>query len=181
MRQSEIRPTGVERTFGEDELIVSKTDPKGIITYANDVFLRVSSYDESYVIGKPHNLIRHPDMPRSIFKLLWETIQSGEEIFAYVVNLAGDGSHYWVLAHVTPTIVNGQIVGYHSNRRTPDRRALDSSVRPLYDALLAAERKQSRPADAIAAGTALLNSTLASAGLSYDEWVWSLEQERELV
>lgn len=181
MARTEIRPTGVERTFNDDEIIVSKTDPKGIITYCNDVFLRVSQYDESYVIGKPHNLIRHPDMPRSIFKLLWDTIQSGEEIFAYVVNLAGDGAHYWVLAHVTPTIVDGRIVGYHSNRRTPDRRALDSQVRPLYDQILAVERRAGRPAEAVAAGTALLNTTLAGAGMTYDEWVWSLEPERELV
>jgi PAS domain-containing protein len=66
-----IRPTGEEQTFATDELIVSKTDPRGVITYANDVFLRVSGHEMSEVAGQPHNLIRHPDMPRALFALLW--------------------------------------------------------------------------------------------------------------
>ena len=121
MRVSHVRPTGVERTFGEDEIIVSKTDAKGIIRYANGVFLRVSGYEEADVLGQPHNIIRHPEMPRCIFRLLWDTIASGEEIFAYVLNLAADGAHYWVFAHVTPSFgPRGEIIGYHSNRRLPD-------------------------------------------------------------
>src|ERR687897_472191 len=85
-----VRPTGVERTFSPDELIVSKTDPRGVITYANDVFLRVSGYAMDEVIGQPHNLIRHPDMPRAVFQLLWETLAAGRELFAYINNLASD-------------------------------------------------------------------------------------------
>ena len=95
--------TGVERTFGEDEIIVSKTDLTGRITYANDVFLRISGYAEAEVLGQPHSIIRHPGTPRAVFSLLWRTIESGREIFAYVVNRAKNGDHYWVLAHVTPT------------------------------------------------------------------------------
>ena len=118
-----VRPTGVERTFGQDEIIVSKTDLKGRITYANRVFLQVAGYTEREVLGAPHSLIRHPDMPRSVFQLLWDTIQGGREVFAYVVNLAKNGDHYWVLAHVTPTFDDaGKIVGYHSMRRLPARR-----------------------------------------------------------
>jgi PAS domain S-box-containing protein len=116
-----IRPTGVENLLGEEELIVSKTDLKGRITYANDVFIRMAKYSYAELMGAPHSLIRHPDMPRSVFKLLWDTLQAKQEIFAYVVNLAKDGSHYWVFAHVTPTFdERGTIVGYHSNRRKPD-------------------------------------------------------------
>ena len=74
--------TGHERTFAPDEFIVSKTDVKGHITYANEVFLRISGFDEEEVIGAPHSLVRHPDMPRCVFKLLWETIQAKKEIFA---------------------------------------------------------------------------------------------------
>ena len=84
MKPTDIRPTGVETTISDNEIIVSKTDTRGIIQYANDVFMRVAKYDESEVIGQPHNMIRHPDMPRTIFKLLWDTIASGQEIFAYV-------------------------------------------------------------------------------------------------
>ena len=78
----DIQPTGTERTFENDEIIVSKTDSKGRITYANDVFLKLALYEESEVLGAPHSLVRHPDMPRAVFKLLWDTIQAGEEIFA---------------------------------------------------------------------------------------------------
>jgi PAS domain-containing protein len=70
----EVRPTGEERSFSADELIVSKTDPRGVITYANDVFLRISGYSMSEVVGQPHNLIRHPEMPRAVFELLWSTL-----------------------------------------------------------------------------------------------------------
>ena len=115
-----IRPTGVENLLGEEELIVSKTDLKGRITYANDVFIRMAKYSYAELMGAPHSAIRHPDMPRCVFKLLWDTLQSRQEIFAYVVNLAKDGSHYWVFAHVTPSYAkDGRIIGFHSNRRVP--------------------------------------------------------------
>src|SRR5689334_2578922 len=102
MRATRTRPTGVERTFGADEIIVTKTDPRGVITYANEVFLRVSALTEAEAAGQPHSIIRHPDMPRAVFKLLWDTLGERQEIFAYVKNLAADGAHYWVFAHVTP-------------------------------------------------------------------------------
>ncbi len=89
-----VEPTGREVRFGADEIIVSKTDLTGHLTYANDVFLRVAGYTEAEVIGQPHSFIRHPEMPRAVFKLLWDTIQSGREVFAYVVNLTKHGDHY---------------------------------------------------------------------------------------
>lgn len=178
MRASTIQQTGVERTFGRDELIVTKTDVKGRITYANDVFLRVSGYTESEMLGQPHSMIRHPDMPRCIFKLLWDTIEARQEIFAYVVNLAGDGAHYWVLAHVTPSLgAGGRLAGYHSNRRVPDRPALEE-IRPLYAKLTATESGHARPADAIAASTEQFSQILADRGVSYEQFVWSLAGKR---
>ncbi len=169
-----LTPTGVERPFGPEEIIVSKTDPRGVITYANDVFVRVSGYEERDILGKPHNLIRHPAMPRAVFRLMWEVISTGQELFAYVVNLAADGGHYWVLAHVTPTFGPGRsITGYHSNRRwvpPGTRRAMTD----LYRGVLAAEQAQSSTPDAIAAGTAALQAELERAGTTYDEFVWSL-------
>lgn len=168
------RPTGVERTFGDDEILVSKTDTKGIIRYANGVFLRVSGYPENELLGQPHNIVRHPDMPRSIFRAMWDTIEAGDEIFAYVLNLAADGAHYWVYAHVTPTFgPRGDIIGYHSNRRLPDRRALDE-VTPIYDRLLAVERGQTSTPAAVDAGTAALRDLLGERDQTYDEFVWSL-------
>lgn len=167
-------PTGIERTFGEDEIIVSKTDRQGRITYANDVFLRVSGYKESEIIGQPHSVIRHPDMPRAVFALLWKQIESGREIFAYVVNLSKNGDHYWVLAHVTPTFgPDGQIIGYHSNRRTPEQKPL-ARVKELYRAMLDEERRHSAKADQIQASSGLLGAELTRRGVEYDELVFTL-------
>ena len=160
---------------------MSKTDEKGRITYANSVFLRVSAYDETDVMGKPHSLIRHPDMPRVIFKLMWETIQAGQEMFAYVNNLAADGAHYWVFAHITPSRSSaGARAGYHSNRRSPGRGAV-REIESLYGRLRAEELAHSRPADAMTASGALLANELATTGLTYDEYVWNLVEGDGLV
>jgi PAS domain S-box-containing protein len=175
-----VGPTGVERTFGPEEIIVSKTDPKGIITYANDVFVRVAGYTEEDILGQPHNLIRHPAMPRAVFQLMWDVIPTGKELFAYVLNLAADGGHYWVLAHVTPSFgPGGAIVGYHSNRRWVPP-ATRRTVGDLYAMILAAENRQTRTKDAIAAGTEALLGALDAAGATYDEFVWSLAAADEL-
>jgi PAS domain S-box-containing protein len=179
MAQHRTAPTGWERHFGTDEVIVTKTDLRGVITYANDVFLRVSALVEAETIGQPHNLIRHPDMPRTVFDLLWSTVQDGRELFAYVCNLAADGAHYWVLAHVTPTTdTAGRVVAYHSSRRLPAAGAL-AVIRPLYADIRAEEHRHPRPADALAAGTALLQRRLDAVGLTYDEYVWSLSADRD--
>ncbi|MGY1741392.1 MULTISPECIES: PAS domain-containing protein [unclassified Blastococcus] len=174
-----VRPTGEERTFSADELIVSKTDRRGVITYANDVFLRVGAYTRDEVIGQPHNLIRHPDMPRAVFRLLWETLESGRELFAYIQNLAADGASYWVLAHVTPSFgAGGAVVGYHSNRRRPSAGAVDR-VRPLYRELLAEERRHPTARAAVAASSALLTELIARQAASYEDLVWSLIDAEE--
>ena len=174
MRPTTIMPTGVERTFGVEDIIVSKTDLKGVISYANDVFVRVSGYTRNELIGQPHSIIRHPDMPRCVFKLLWDALAEQREVFAYVVNLAADGAHYWVLAHATPSYRGpGNVVGYHSNRRSPDRGAVEA-VAGLYRTLLAEERRHQQPAAGMAAATTLLTTILADRGQSYDEFVWDL-------
>jgi PAS domain S-box-containing protein len=169
-----VTPTGREVMFGVEETLVSKTDLTGKITYANDVFFRVAGYSEAEVIGQPHSFIRHPDMPRAVFKLLWETIQSGREIFAYVVNLAANGDHYWVFAHVTPSFdENNNIVGYHSNRRYADRLQIEK-IQALYGRLLAAERGQGSKSEAVAASTKLLHQVIAEAHRSYEEFIFSI-------
>jgi PAS domain S-box-containing protein len=174
MSRTSIQPTGRERTFGEDEIIVSKTDLTGKITYANHVFIRVSGYSEEELIGAPHSLIRHPEMPRAVFKLLWDTLGAGHEVFAYVNNMARSGDNYWVLAHVTPSFgLDGKIVGFHSSRRVPERAKVDK-VLPLYAALVAEEARYPDRRTGLDASYALLTDTLARAGVSYDEWVWSL-------
>jgi PAS domain S-box-containing protein len=181
VRATTRQPTGVERTFGDEEIIVSKTDTKGFITYANDVFLRVSGYEETELVGKPHNVIRHPAMPRCVFKLLWDTIANGDEIFAYVLNMAADGAEYWVFAHVTPSFGSrGEIVGYHSNRRSPDRGAVER-IAGVYAALLAEEQRHTSPTAGMDASTAMLLGVLEERGQSYDEFVWSLAEQKGAV
>ena len=174
MAPSDIQPTGTERNFNVDEIIVSKTDATGKLTYANELFLELASYDEDEVIGVQHNLVRHPDMPRAVFKLLWDTIQSGEEIFAYVVNMSKNGDHYWVFAHVTPSFdAQGNITGYHSNRRVPEAGPL-AKVKDLYKSLLAEEKRHASPKDGMDASTKMLTDLLEENGVTYDEFIFSL-------
>jgi len=163
----QIQILNKEKTFDSNVLLVTKTDLKGKITYANRAFMNIVAIDESRLIGAPHNIIRHPDMPKVIFKYLWEYLQSGSEIHAYVKNLCADGSFYWVMANVTPSYHNGKIIGYHSSRRKPTQSALDI-IRPLYQKLLAAERT-----GGIAASEKIMNELLQQKGKQYDEFILS--------
>jgi PAS domain S-box-containing protein len=173
LSQHRIQPTQREITFGEDEIIVSKTDLKGIIQYANRTFLKIAGYSESEVLGMPHSMIRHPDMPRCVFKLLWDTIESGNEIFAYVKNMAKSGDHYWVFAHVTPTFgADNRITGYHSSRRCPERHQIDLFA-SLYANLLAEEKRHSDWREGMAASASMLVAALAEKKMDYAEFVFS--------
>ncbi|MCF6303486.1 MAG: PAS domain-containing protein [Devosiaceae bacterium] len=167
--------TGKEVFFDQNELIVSKTDLKGHLNYNNDVFLRRAGYSEDECIGQPHSMIRHPDMPRTIFAMLWEEIQGGREIFAYVMNRCKNGDHYWVIAHVTPSRDNsGSIIGYHSNRRVPDRRVLDGTIIPLYREILSVERASRNRKEGMAAGLELVKTKLAEMNMEYDKFIATL-------
>lgn len=167
--------TGVETFFDKDEVIVSKTNTKGIITYANRTFLKISEYAEPEVIGQPHSLIRHPDMPRCIFKLLWDSLQGGNEIFAYVVNRSSSGNHYWVWAHVTPSFgADRQITGFHSNRRVPDRPPLEGTIIPLYRKLRECEQRADNPSSGLQASYGLFQEFLQEKGMRYDQFIFSL-------
>ncbi|NEX19288.1 PAS domain S-box protein [Thiorhodococcus mannitoliphagus] len=169
----EITPTGVEKVMRDDDFIVSKTDPTGRITYGNRIFIEFSGYAEAELIGSQHNIIRHPDMPRGVFKLLWDSIQAKRECNAYVKNMAKDGSFYWVLANVTPDLdANGNITGYLSVRRKPKPSAV-ATVADLYRAMLAAEQTAG-PRDAIQASTQILNALLSEKGMTYDQLVLAI-------
>lgn len=168
-----ITPTTVERVMRDDDFIVSMTDLKGRITYGNRIFIEFSGYREDELLGTQHNIIRHPDMPRAVFQLLWDKIQNKEECFAYVKNMSKDGAFYWVFTNVTPTFdSSGNINGYFSVRRKPKRSGIDA-VTPLYAAMLEAER-QAGPANAIAASTKILVDLLNEKGMSYDELVLAI-------
>ena len=157
--------------MNEDDFIVSKTDTKGKLTYVNKIFMEMAEYTEEELLGKPHSIIRHPDMPKAVFKLLWDRIQNKEEIFAYVVNKTKNGNEYWVYANVTASLdERGNIIGYYSVRRKPNPEAL-AIIKPLYAQMLQAERS-----GGIAAGEKVLNDLIHKEGVSYDELIISIQK-----
>lgn len=167
-------PTQQERLLSEDDFIVSKTDLKGIISYGNRTFIGISGYEEHELLGAPHNILRHPDMPRSVFKLLWDRIQGGREINAYVKNLCKDGGFYWVFANVTPSYdERGRLSGYLSVRRKPRPGALQA-ITPIYQAMLDLERRSGNGQEGMRASQALLDKTLQEGGTFYDAFVLAL-------
>ncbi|WP_298620564.1 PAS domain-containing protein [uncultured Zoogloea sp.] len=166
-----VSPTTVERSLGDDDFIVTKTDAKGRILYANRIFIALSGYTEAELLGSQHNIIRHPDMPRAVFKLLWDHIAAGQEFIGYVKNMARDGSFYWVLATVTPDRDGERgIVGYTSVRRKPQREAV-AAASALYREMATAEAAAGA-ARAIEAGTAVLMKALNGRG--YEQFVLAL-------
>lgn len=173
----DVHPTGVERFFDESEIIVSKTDTTGHLTYVNPVFLRLYGGNEAECIGNPHSMVRHPDMPRCIFKLLWDTLGAGREIFAYVKNMSKNGDHYWVLAHATPSRdQNGQVTGFHSNRRVPNRKVVDDIMVPLYRQLLEIENRNANRKEGMNEAFDTLVGILKDKGVAYDEFIFSLQE-----
>ena len=172
--KNSITPTTVEHSLNRDSFIVSKTDTKGRLTYANRTFMQISGFSEPELLGKQHNILRHPDMPRAVFHLLWDTIKQGHECFAFVKNLSKDGSFYWVFANITPDYdSNDNVCGYFSVRREPRREAIDV-IEPLYKKMLAAEQNAGTR-DAIAAGTQVLQSALQEGNAEYEPFILSLQ------
>lgn len=114
-------PGCMEVEVPQDELIVSHTNLYGIITYANDTFADISGFEVEELIGQPHNIVRHPDMPRSLFQNLWETVRNGKIWLGYVKNLRKDGGYYWVYAQVSQLFdKQGNLIGYKSLRAPVD-------------------------------------------------------------
>lgn len=168
----QLAVTGTEIVMDPNQLIVSKTDPNGRITYCNQYFQTVTGYSESELIGTPHAILRHPDMPRCVFKLLWEAIEAGNELFAYLVNRCKNGDHYWVLAHVTPSVdAGGRIIGYHSNRRAVDRDLVRRKIEPLYKALCEEEARHQDRKAGMAAGLRMIDALLQQQGVRYEEFI----------
>ncbi|MDP3935671.1 MAG: PAS domain-containing protein [Alphaproteobacteria bacterium] len=152
-------------------MIVSRTDSKGLLVYCNRLFLNISGYSEKELLGKPHSMIRHPDMPKAVFKLLWEYIQQGNEIFAYVKNLCKDGAYYWVLAHVTPTFNDkNEIIGYHSNRRSPNKASVEK-IASIYAELLAIENNSTSSAEGLKKSYSSLLNVTSNKGEDYNEFI----------
>lgn len=133
------RPEPIDEEYKFDEgLIVSSTDLKGIITYANRKFCEIANYSRGELIGKNHNIVRHPDMPKAAFQELWDTIKGGKEWTGIVKNLRKDGKYYWVYSHITPIEKDGEITGYTAARRPASQTEINEVI-PLYKDLLEKE------------------------------------------
>ncbi|MDA3043832.1 MULTISPECIES: PAS domain-containing protein [unclassified Campylobacter] len=160
-------PKNNEIKLDPGRYIVSRTDPKGIITFGNVYFCAICGYSVEELLGQPHNIIRHPDMPKIAFKLMWDTIQKGRDFVAVVKNMAKDGSYYWVMTEFIPKKdpATGEIVEYTAYRKAPPRAAIDI-VEPLYKKLCAAEEQ-----GGMEASEALLNEYLKKQGETYESWI----------
>ncbi|WP_324171863.1 PAS domain-containing protein [Sulfurimonas sp.] len=159
------------KVMREDDFIVSKTDLKGRITYTNKIFMEMAEYSEAELLGQPHNIIRHPDMPKAVLKYLWDTIRTKEEVFAFVINKTKNGNAYWVYANVTPSLdAKGNILGYYSVRRKPNPKALEIII-PLYKKMLEVEKS-----DGVDASFKILTDILAEKGVDYDELIISIQE-----
>jgi hypothetical protein len=133
--------------------------------------MEMAGYTEAELLGKPHSIIRHPDMPKAVFKYLWDTIKKKEEVFAYVINKTKDGNGYWVYANVTASLdAKGNIVGYYSVRRRPNPKALETII-PLYKKMIEVEKS-----DGVDASFKILTDILEEKGVSYDELIISIQE-----
>ena len=160
----------MERVLNENDFIVSKTDLKGNITYCNQIFMEIAEYTEEELIGQPHNIIRHEEMPRVVFKYLWDEIKEKREVFAFVINKTKNGNFYWVFANITATLdERGNIISYYSVRRKPNPKAIEV-IHPIYKAMLEAEKK-----GGMDASFKMLVKLLESKGVSYAELIISLQ------
>ncbi len=133
------RPTPSDREvdWNKNKVLLSKTDIKGTILYANEDFIDVSGYDEFELIGQPHNIIRHPDMPKVIFKFLWDSIKSSKNIHVIIKNMSKTGRYYWVITDFKIIAdSDGEIVGYFGTRKSVREDIIVKFIEPLYKKLL---------------------------------------------
>lgn len=159
------------KEMADNDFIVSKTDLKGKITYCNKIFMEMAEYKEEELLGKPHSIIRHPDMPKAVFKYLWDTIPTKQEVFAFVVNRTKNDNHYWVFTNVTASVdKNGKIIGYYSVRRKPNPEALKVII-PLYKEMIRVEKSEG-----VEASFKVLTDILQEKGVGYDELIISLQK-----
>jgi len=169
-------PIDEEIKLNPKKIIVSKTDRKGNILYVNDYFCEVTGYEPNEVIGVPHNIIRHPDMPRAVFYLMWKTIQSGGNITAVVKNLAKSGKYYWVTTDFeNHRDLNGNIDSYIAFRRPAPRRVVEE-MEELYAVMLDIEKEHGMKASLI-----YLQGFLDERHTNYNDYISNLIKPKSLM
>ena len=136
---SHIEPIDEEYQF-QGRVIISETDTKGVITFANRKFCEISGYSDIELVGKPHNIIRHPDMPKQAFQKMWETIKGGQSWHGLVKNLRKDGLYYWVETEILPRFDEDRnIIGYIAARKPASRKNIQE-IEKVYQAMLENEQ-----------------------------------------
>ncbi len=173
-------PVNEEIILDPERAIMSKTNPRGIIEYANDYFMTISGYEEKELIGQPHNVIRHPDMPKVIFKWLWRRLQEKKNMHALVKNLAKDGRYYWVITDFEVKLNDmNEVSSIVARRKTPPRMTI-ASIKDLYKKLLSIEQAQS-----VDISEKYLVGFLEEQGMTYDEYIEDIcfmnEHKKEVV
>lgn len=158
----------MEKELSSNDFIVTKTDVKGNITYANKQFLDIVNAKEKNLLNKPHNIVRHPDMPKAIFKYLWQQLKLEKEVFAFVKNKTFDGGYYWVFANISVSYdLSSNVIGYYSVRRKVNPKS-KSIIENLYKEMLKIEKTKG-----VDASFKILEEKLQ--GKQYDEFILNLQ------
>ncbi|MCB5162456.1 PAS domain-containing protein [Marinomonas algarum] len=140
--RSNMPITSTERTFSQDVKLISVTDKTGKIVNCNNHFVDISGFNKAELIGQPHNIVRHPDMPQEAFENMWAHLEAGKPWMGMVKNRCKNGDFYWVDAYVTPVTEDGQVVGYESVRSCPDRKDVERANK-LYSDISAGKKAPS--------------------------------------
>ena len=178
-KKGQITPIDREVHLAEDGFIVSKTDTTGRLTYINRTFMEISGFVEDDILGQPHNVIRHPDMPRGVFKLLWQELKANREFFGYVKNLCKSGTYYWVFANITPDFdESGNLRGYYSVRRKPLPEAI-KKIEVIYAKMRQVEAQSDRKT-APDRSIKILEDHIAEQNQSYIQYMQSLDTAEEI-
>jgi len=165
-----------EIKFSKKKFIVSKTDAHGNIIFINKNFSDISGYREDELIGSPHNVMRHPDMPRSIYFLVWNSLRAGMEVSGVVKNLAKSGKYYWVIADFSLKRDSyGKIISFTSFRRSAPQQVIDE-IEELYATMISIEKKHG-----LEGSLGYLESFLEEKQLSYDEYLGALIKPKGLL
>ena len=173
------KPTAIDKEVPWDKTktLVSKTDTFGTIEYVNEVFMDVSGYEEFELVAKPHSIIRHPDMPKAIFKVLWDNIKAGNQFHGILKNLAKSGRYYWAITNFEYVRdENDKIINYIARRKAVPQDIITNHIQPLYKKLLQIEQ-----ASGELASEKYLNGFLQEAGLTYVDYITNLMVESEIL